>query len=93
MGDASLNTHLRSFNSPIAVEEERSSLHDTLVIVLNFYDDRPEDRFKNGSFSPQNGPHHVLEDTPLNTHLQSFNGPIILEDERPSLEWKMNSRH
>ena len=40
MGDTSLNTHLQSFDSPIAVA------HDTLVIVLNVSDDHPENGLK-----------------------------------------------
>ena len=31
-------------------------LHDTQMIVLDFQDDCPENRLKNGSFAPQNGP-------------------------------------
>ena len=44
---------------------------------------------ENSSFPSQNGPppwHRGVRDAPLNTHLQSFDGPIIVEEERPSLE-------
>ena len=30
--------------------------------------------------------HHGVRDTSVNTHLQSFDSPIAVEEERPSLE-------
>ena len=42
-------------------------LHDAVAMVLDFQDHRPESRLKNGSFLPQNGPHHSVRDASLNT--------------------------
>ena len=30
--------------------------------------------------------HHGVRDASLNTHLQSFDGPVIVEEEQPSVE-------
>ena len=48
-----------------------------------------EKRPKITSFSPKNGHsawHHGGEHASLSTHLQSFDSPIAVEEDRPSLE-------
>ena len=52
VGNASLNTHLQSFHSPIAVEEERPSLEMPNLRA----GDRPELELENGHFWTLNRP-------------------------------------
>ena len=64
-------------------------LHDTLLIVLNFQEDHPENRPKNRLIFTSKWTtawHHGLRDASWNTHLQSFDSTNVVEEEQPSLE-------
>ena len=67
------------------MEKERVALD----MVLHVQDDHPEKRLKNSSFFASKWTmalHHGVGYASLNTHLQSFDSPIPMEEEWPSLE-------
>ena len=84
-----LNTHLQSFDSPILVEEEQPSsckcLPGTRVIIVTVQDNGSKKWLKKMAHF------HLkmdlgMRDDSLDTHLQSFDSPIVAEGECPSLE-------
>ena len=58
-------------------------LNDTLAIVLDFQDDHPKNRLIYTS-KLTSAWHQRMRFASLNTSLQSFDGPIIVEEKRPS---------
>ena len=67
------------------MEEERPALE----IVLHIQDDDPKKTVEKRLIFTQKWTtilHHGVGDASLNTHLQSFDSPMAMEEERPSLE-------
>ena len=58
------------------------------AIVLNFQDDRPEKGRKRLIFTSKWTTvwHHGMIHAVLNTHLPSFDSPIAMGEQRPSLQ-------
>jgi hypothetical protein len=79
----------------LEITVEQSPL--ALQMFLHGQADRTETWLNNGLFSPRNRPARgttaLLSLFP--THLHSFDGPIAMEEQRPSLEtptWQTNDR-
>ena len=69
-----------------------------LQMFLHGQDDRPDTWLKNGLFLPSKSPtawHHGMAHALFSTHLHSLDGPMAMEEQRPSLEtptWQTNDR-
>ena len=59
-----------------------------MAIVRDVHDNRPKKKAKKSHLIPKwtTAWHHGVGDALVNTHLQSFDSPIIVGEEWPSLE-------